>query len=285
MPELIENLRGWLTDKGPGILWPAAGALLIFLVGRIVARIIRAIVQRVMGKAKAAPILVSFVGQLTYIGLMIFVIVAALSHLGVKVTSFIAVLGAAALAIGFALQGSLSNFAAGILLVIFRPFRIGHFIQGGGETGTVEEITLFTTQIVTPDNRTVIIPNAKLTGDNVINYSAKGTRRVDLVVGIAYEADVQKAKEVIGDELAKDERILADPAPTVGVVELADSSVNLVVRPWTSADDYWDVYFDTLEVVKRRLDAEGITIPFPQRDVHVYEHGEAGSSDTKGALA
>jgi len=171
------------------------------------------------------------------------------------------------------------------LLVIFRPFKIGHFIQGAGETGTVEEITLFTTQIVTPDNKSIIIPNARLTGDNVVNYSVKGTRRVDLEVGIAYEADVTKAKEVIQDALAKDERILADPPPTVAVVGLADSSVNLVVRPWTNTETYWDVYFDTLESVKRRLDAEGIAIPFPQQDVHLYQHGKAGTADKGGGPA
>ena len=274
MPEgLMEKVNAWLGDQGPDILWGVIAALLIFFVGRFVARVIRKIVQRVMERAKAAPILVSFVGQMTYIVLMIFVAVAALSKLGVDTNNFVAVVGASALAIGFALQGSLANFAAGILLVIFRPFKIGDFIEGGGDKGTVEEITLFTTQLATPDNRTVIIPNAKITGDNVINYTAKGTRRVDMVVGIAYEADAAKAKAVIADELTKDERIMADPAPTVAVVDLADSSVNLVVRPWTSADEYWNVYFDTLESVKRRLDAEGITIPFPQQDVHIYQEG------------
>ncbi len=284
MPELIDGLREWALESGPGVLWSVVSALLIFLVGRIIAQIIRGVVRRVMTRAKAASILVSFVGQLTYVALMIFVLLAALSRLGVNLTSAVAVLGAGALAIGFALQGSLANFAAGILLVIFRPFKIGDFVQGAGESGTVEEITLFTTQIVTPDNRTVIVPNAHITGGNIVNYSAKGTRRVDLVVGIAYESDVAKAKEVIQDELARDQRILADPAPTVAVVDLADSSVNLVVRPWTNAQDYWAVYFDTLESVKRRLDLEGITIPFPQQDVHVYRHGEAASSATEGDL-
>ncbi|MHC4591153.1 MAG: mechanosensitive ion channel family protein, partial [Planctomycetota bacterium] len=236
MSELIEAVREWAAHQGPNVIWSVVSAILIFLVGRVVAKVVRRIVQRVMERAKAATILVSFVGQLTYVGLMIFVIVAALSRLGVEATSFIAVLGATALAIGFALQGSLSNFAAGILLVIFRPFRIGHFIEGAGEAGTVEDIQLFTTKVVTPDNRTVIIPNAKLTGDNVINFSVKGTRRVDLVVGIDYVADVADARKAIEDVLAKDDRVLREPPPTVAVLDLADSSVNLAVRPWTNAD-------------------------------------------------
>jgi small conductance mechanosensitive channel len=278
MDKIIDSVKKWAQDSGPDMLWAIISALLIFLIGRIVAKVVRRIVMRIMERAKAEPILISFASQLTYVALMIFVILAALTRLGANLNSAVAVLGAGALAIGFALQGSLANFAAGILLVIFRPFTIGHFVDAGGEKGTVEEITLFTTRIITPDNRAVIIPNAKLTADNVINYSVKGTRRVDMVVGIAYESDVARAKEIILDELAKDERVLADPAPKVAVVDLADSSVNLVVRPWTRAETYWDVCFDTLESVKRRLDAEGITIPFPQRDVHIYQHGEAGSA-------
>ncbi|MHC4591797.1 MAG: mechanosensitive ion channel family protein [Planctomycetota bacterium] len=279
MSELMEPVKEWAAQQGPNVIWSVVSTILIFLVGRVVAKVVRRIVQRVMERAKAAPILVSFAGQLTYVGLMIFVVVAALSRLGVEATSFIAVLGATALAVGFALQGSLSNFAAGILLVIFRPFRIGHFIEGAGEKGTVEDIQLFTTRIVTPDNRTVIIPNAKLTGDNVVNYSARGTRRVDLVVGIDYGADVAEARKAIEDVLAKDDRVLREPPPTVAVLDLGDSSVNLAVRPWTNTDDYWDVYFDTLESVKKRLDAEGIGIPFPQRDVHLYRHQEAAPSN------
>jgi small conductance mechanosensitive channel len=271
---VVEAVKTWLADQGPGILWHVIAAVLIFFVGRIVARVVRKVVQRVMTRAEAAPVLVSFVGQLSYVALMIFVIIAALAKLGIPLNSFVAVVGASALAIGFALQGSLANFAAGIMLAVFRPVEIGDFVQAGGESGTVEDITLFTTQMATPDNRSVIIPNANITGGNIINYTKKGTRRVDLVVGIAYEADVAKAKEVIADELSKDERILPDPAPTIGVVELADSSVNLVVRPWTSAAEYWNVYFDTLESVKRRLDAEGVSIPFPQQDVHIYQEGQ-----------
>ncbi len=251
------------------------GAIVIFVVGSIVARIVRRIARGVMERRRAAPILVSFVSEMTYVLLMVFVILAALSRLGVQMTSAIAVLGAAGLAVGLALQGSLANFAAGILLVIFRPFGAGHFIEAAGISGTVEELGLFTTQVVTPDNRTVIIPNGQVTGGNIINYSTKGTRRVDLVVGISYSADIAKAKAAILDVLGKDERVLKEPATFIGVLELADSSVNLAVRPWTTAENYWGVHFDALEAIKNRLDAEGIGIPFPQRDVHLFREAAA----------
>ncbi|MBT8338761.1 MAG: mechanosensitive ion channel, partial [Desulfatitalea sp.] len=207
-----------------------------------------------------------------YIGLLAFVVLAALSQLGIQTTSFIAVLGAAGLAVGLALQGSLSNFAAGFLMILFRPFSVGDYIEGGGVTGTVEEIQIFTTTLVTPDNKTVIIPNAKIMGDNIINWTVKGTRRVDLVVGIGYGDDIDKARQVIADVLAKDARVRKDPPPQIAVSEMADSSVNFVVRPWVSASDYWAVSFGVTEQIKKAFDDEGISIPFPQRDVHVYQH-------------
>ena len=211
---------------------------------------------------------------MTYIALLVFVVLAALGQLGIQTTSFIAVIGAAGLAIGLALQGSLSNFAAGFLMIIFRPFKVGDYIEGAGVAGTVETIHIFTTQLLTPDNKTVIIPNASLTADNITNYSAKGTRRVDFVFGIGYGDDIDKAKKIMADILAKDERIFKDPVPKIALVELADSSVNFVVRPWVKVEDYWDVYFDTTENIKKSFDAEGISIPFPQHDVHVYQHKE-----------
>jgi len=225
-----------------------------------------------MEKKGVEHTLVSFVVHLTYIALLVFVVLAALGQLGIQTTSFIAVIGAAGLAIGLALQGSLSNFAAGFLMMIFRPFKVGDFIEGAGVSGTVEAIQIFTTQLKSPDNKTVIVPNASLTAGNITNYSTKATRRVDIVMGIGYEDDIDKAKKIMADVLAKDGRILKDPAPTIAVVELADSSVNFVVRPWVKAEDYWNVYFDTTENIKKSFDAEGITIPFPQRDVHVYQH-------------
>lgn len=275
----MEELLTTVQAKGVQFGLQLLAAVAIFVVGWIVAKIVARFVERLMRRAKSAPILVTFVRQLTYVGLTIVVILAALSHLGVKVTSFIALLGAAGLAVGLALQGSLANFAAGVLLMVFRPFRVGDFVEVSGESGTVEDITVFTTQIVTRDNRTVIIPNAAITGGNIVNYTVKGTRRVDLVIGVGYEADLKRTREVILDVLSQDERILEEPEPTVAVCELAGSSVNFAVRPWCRAEDYWPVHFGTQEAVKVRLDAEGINIPFPQQDVHLYRHGESGSGD------
>jgi small conductance mechanosensitive channel len=215
--------------------------------------------------------LVSFIVNLTYIVLMTFIIIAALGQLGVQTASFVAVLGAAGLAVGLALQGSLANFAAGVLMIIFKPFKVGDFIEAGGTSGVVEEIGIFTTELKSPDNKKVIIPNAKVTGDNIVNYTAKDKRRVDIIAGVSYEDDLDKVRKVLEEIITDDERILEDPSPTIGVLELADSSVNFVVRPWVKTADYWDVFFSTQEKIKKRFDAEGITIPFPQRDVHVYK--------------
>jgi len=216
--------------------------------------------------------LVSFVRNLSYIALLAFVVIAALNQLGIQTASFIAVIGAAGLAIGLALQGSLANFAAGVLMIIFKPFKVGDFIDGAGATGTVEKIEIFTTQLKTPDNKTIIVPNAKMTGDNITNFTAKGTRRVDLVFGISYGDDIDKARNIIQEIIDQDERTMKDPASMVVVSELADSSVNFTVRVWTSVDNYWSFYFDTIEKVKKQFDANGVSIPLPQRDVHVYDH-------------
>jgi small conductance mechanosensitive channel len=259
------------TEFGVNIL----AALAIFIIGRWVVKYLRKLILKVMQKRDVDPTLTKFVANLAYVALLAFVVIAALGMLGIQTTSFIAVLGAAGLAIGLALQGSLSNFAAGVLMIIFKPFKVGDFIEGAGANGVVEEIQIFTTQLKTPDNKTVIIPNAKITADNIVNYTIKGTRRADMVFGIGYEDDIDKARDIISEILSKDERILKDPAPQVAVSELADSSVNFVARPWVNADDYWGVVFDVTEAVKKRFDAEGIGIPFPQRDVHLYEHKAA----------
>jgi small conductance mechanosensitive channel len=247
-------------------------ALVILVIGRWIAKLIEKIVHKMMEKRQVDPTIISFASNLTYFALLAFVVLAALGQIGIQTTSFIAVLGAAGLAIGLALQGSLSNFAAGFLLIVFRPFKLGDLIEGAGVLGVVEKIQIFTTQLKTPDNKTIIIPNAKLTDDNIVNWSAKGTRRVDLVMGIGYGDDIDKAKQAIFSVLDEESRILKDPAPTVAVSELADSSVNFVVRPWVNSGDYWDVYFNLTENLKKRFDAEGISIPFPQRDIHVFEH-------------
>jgi len=193
--------------------------------------------------------------------------------MGVETTSFVAVLGAATLAIGFALQGSLSNFASGVMLIIFRPFKTGDFIEAGGATGTVEEVGVFATKIKTGDNKAVIAPNSSITSGNIINYSAKEMRRIDMVFGIGYGDDIKKAKEVLHSILDADARVLKDPAPTIGVLELADSSVHFACRPWVKTADYWGAYFEITEQVKLQFDAQGISIPFPQQDLHLHKVG------------
>jgi small conductance mechanosensitive channel len=251
------------------------GAIVVFIIGRWVSKFIANLIRKLMDKREVDPTITKFVGNLTYFALLTFVVLAALGLVGIQTTSFIAVLGAAGLAIGLALQGSLANFAAGFLLILFRPFKVGDFIDAAGVAGTVETIQIFTTRLATPDNKTIIIPNSKLTGDNIVNFSTKGTRRADMVFGIGYEDDIDKARNIIIDVLSNDKRVLKDPPLQVAVSELADSSVNFVARAWVNAGDYWGVVFDTTETVKKRFDAEGVSIPFPQRDVHVYEHKAA----------
>jgi len=250
-------------------------ALAIFIIGRWIAIMVRRGVRSMMEKSAADPIIIGFVASIAYIALLAFVVIAALGQLGIQTTSFIAILGAAGLAVGLALQGSLANFAAGFLMIIFRPFKVGDFIEGAGVAGVVEAIQIFTTTLRTGDNKTIIIPNAKLAGDNITNYSAKETRRVDMTVGVAYDADLSKVKNVLTDIISNESRIHADPAPQVAVAELADSSVNFVVRVWTDTADYWGVKFDITETIKNRFDEEGIGIPFPQRDIHIVSGGAA----------
>jgi small conductance mechanosensitive channel len=266
--QLVAKGYELLTVFGVKIL----AALAVFIIGRWVVKYMRRLTIRIMEKREVDPTLTKFVTNLIYVALLTFVIVAALGMLGIQTTSFIAVLGAAGLAIGLALQGSLSNFAAGVLMIIFRPFKVGDLIEAAGVTGVVEEIQIFTTQLLTPDNKTIIIPNAQITSDTITNYTTKGTRRADMVIGIGYEDDIDKARAIISDVLSQDERILKEPATQIAVSELADSSVNFTVRPWVKAQDYWGVIFDATETIKKRFDAEEISIPYPQRDVHVYEH-------------
>jgi small conductance mechanosensitive channel len=269
--QILERVWELVTIYGLKVI----AAIAIFVIGRWVAKAVAGMIRKMMRNAEVDQTLRRFVANMAYIALLAFVVLAALGQLGIQTTSFIAILGAAGLAVGLALQGSLSNFAAGFLMILFRPIRVGDFIEGAGTAGTVEEIAIFTTTLVTPDNKTVIIPNAALTGGNIVNWTVKGTRRVDMVMGIGYTDDIDKAKQIMADILAKDPRVLKDPAPAIAVSELADSSVNFVVRPWVKASDYWGVHNDTHEAVKKAFDAQGISIPFPQRDVHVYQHAVA----------
>ena len=272
MEEMLDKIYQLLTVYG----LKALAAVAIFIIGRWVAKGVRKLVERLMNKSKVDPTLITFTSNMTYIGLLAFVVIAALGQLGIQTTSFIAILGAAGLAVGLALQGSLSNFAAGFLLIIFRPFKVGDLVEAAGVFGVVEAIQIFTTQLKTPDNKTVIVPNAKLTDDNIVNWTVKGTRRVDMVFGIGYEDDIDKARSLMADIIAEDTRILKTPEPQISVSELADSSVNFVVRPWVKVEDYWGVFFDLTEKIKKAFDANDISIPFPQRDVHVYQHGGGG---------
>jgi small conductance mechanosensitive channel len=244
-------------------------ALAIFYLGRIVVAGVIGFVRRVLHSRGMDDILVDFLAAILRWALLLFVIIAALSQLGINTNSLVAVLGAAGLAIGLSLQSSLSNFAAGVMLIIFRPFTKGDFVEAGGASGIIDKISIFTTTLTTPDNKEVIVPNGAIIGSNITNYSARPTRRVDMVFGVSYDDDIRKAKQLLQDILAADERILKDPAPVVAVGALAESSVNFLVRPWAKTADYWAVYWDTTEAVKTRFDEAGISIPYPQVDVHM----------------
>jgi small conductance mechanosensitive channel len=244
------------------------GAIIILVAGWIAAVLAKKFVKRLLLKTKTDESVISFVGHLTYFLILTFAVLAALAKFGVQTASFIAVLGAAGLAIGLALQSTLANFAAGVLILILRPFKVGDYIEGAGVDGTVKEIDLFTTVLATIDNIKILVPNGKLFGDVIKNISGYDSRRIDLVVGIGYGSPIQKAAEILGTLIKEDDRILHDPPPQVAVSELADSSVNLVFRPWVRKDDYWDVRFDLVRKIKESFDRNGIEIPFPQLMVH-----------------
>jgi small conductance mechanosensitive channel len=233
-------------------------ALLIFYVGRMAIALIVRGLRKLMQKQDVDKTLETFVCNLVRMALLVVVIIAAIGALGIQTTSFIAIFGAAGLAIGLALQGSLSNFAAGVLIVLFRPYRVGNYIEGAGISGTVEQVQILTTILITPDNKEVIVPNSQIMNSIITNYSANDTRRVDMVVGVSYDDDIDKVRSTIEDLVAADDRILDEPACTIAVSALADSSVNFVVRPWVKSGDYWGVMFDMTEAIKKRFDEEGV---------------------------
>jgi small conductance mechanosensitive channel len=246
-------------------------AALVFFVGRIIARALERFAGRLFERANMDRSLSNFLCDLIYALLLMIVIIAAFERLGVKTTAAIAVLGAAGLAIGLALQGSLGNFAPGVMLIFFKPYAVGDVVTVAGSTGTVESIQIFTTVLLTADNQKIIIPNGQITSDSITNITALETRRVDLVFGIGYGDDIVKARGIIESVINADERILKDPAPVIAVNELGDNSVNFVVRPWCKTSDYWAVRWSVIEQVKIAFDANGISIPFPQRDVHIHQ--------------
>ncbi len=246
-------------------------ALVIFYVGRMVTNVLAGGLRRVLDRQQVDKTLTTFIFNLVRITLLVFVVIAAIGALGVQTTSLIAVLGAAGLAVGLALQGSLSNFAAGVLIVLFRPYKVGDWIEAAGIAGTVLELQILTTVLKTGDNKRVIVPNSQIMSSIITNYSAHDTRRIDLVVGVGYGDDLDKVRRTIEDVVGADERVLEDPPCQVAVSELADSSVNFVVRPWVATTDYWPVRFALTEAIKKRFDEEGISIPFPQRDLHIHQ--------------
>ena len=269
----LEALLETLTEVSMTWGLSVVGAIVVLIVGRIVAGWFRSTVRRVLQKSNVDETLAPFLSSLVYYMIIAFVIIAVLGLFGVPTASFIAVLGAAGLAIGFALQGTLGNFAAGVMLLVFRPFRIGDYIDAGGAAGTVSEISIFTTTLNTPDNVRITIPNSAVSGQTIKNFSANDTRRNDMVFGISYGDDIGRAMQLIQEALEQDERVLKDPAPVIAVGELADSSVNILVRPWCAKEDYWGLRFDMTRGLKEKLEAAGCSIPFPQTDVHFFPQG------------
>jgi len=244
------------------------GAIAIFVIGKWVAKKLSGLIKKLMERGEIDPTLSAFIASIIDILLMVVVVLAAIKNLGIDTTSFIAILGAAGLAIGLALQGTFGNIGSGVILILFRPFEVGNFVSVGGESGTVEAITLFNTTLLTPDNKVILIPNSAVASGNITNFSKKEERRVDFVFGIGYDDDLKLAKATLREIIDADARILKDPASFIGVGELADSSVNFTVRVWVKASDYWGVHFDTIEKVKLTFDEKGISIPYPQMDIH-----------------
>jgi len=246
-------------------------ALIIFYVGRIVAKMLVKGIHKIMRAQEVDQILETFVCNLAYWMVMVFVIIAAISQIGVQTTSLIAVMGAAGLAIGLALQGSLSNFAAGVLIVVFRPYRMGDFVEVAGISGSVVQVQILSTILKTGDNKQIVVPNAQIMNSIITNYSANNTRRVDMIIGVSYDDNLDKVRDTLRELVNADSRIMQDPECLIAVAELADSSVNFFVRPWVASSDYWAVKFDLTESIKKRFDQDGISFPFPQRDVHLYK--------------
>lgn len=276
----INGASDWLVKNQDLLIQYAVNivaAIVILIIGSIVARVVGNALNRVMKLRGIDATVADFLSAIVRYGVLAFTFIAVLGRVGVQTTSVIAVLGAAGLAVGLALQGSLSNFAAGVLLVIFRPLRVGEYVDLGGVAGTVDQVQIFSTTLRTADNKTIVVPNGKIIAGNIINYSREPNRRVDIVVGVAYNADIDVVKKVLGDVIAADKRIMHAKGVTVRLNEMAPSSLNFVTRSWTTNAEYWNVYFDLMENFKRALDAHNIGIPFPQMDVHLYRTEDASA--------
>ncbi|MEE8365588.1 MAG: mechanosensitive ion channel domain-containing protein [Gammaproteobacteria bacterium] len=267
----MDNISAWFSQNALDWGIKIALALAIFIIGKFFAKLIANLLEKAMQRSGTDAMLVKFLGNIAYVILLVAVVLAAVDALGVNIISLMAILGAAGLAVGLALKDSLSNIAAGVMIIIFRPFKIGDYITAGGSSGTVDEIGLFCTLMHTGDNQRVIVPNSTILSGTIVNTSALPTRRVELVFGIGYDDNIGHARDIIMAILKTDERVLEDPAPTVVVSELAASSVNLSVRPWANAEDRWALHTDLLERIKLALDEAGISIPYPQQDVHLHE--------------
>lgn len=280
---VVDGINGagdWLVKNQDLLIQYAVNivaAIVILIIGSIVARVVGNALNRVMKLRGIDATVADFLSAIVRYGVLAFTFIAVLGRVGVQTTSVIAVLGAAGLAVGLALQGSLSNFAAGVLLVIFRPLRVGEYVDMGGVAGTVDQVQIFSTTLRTADNKTIVVPNGKIIAGNIINYSREPNRRVDIVVGVAYNADIDVVKKVLGDVIAADKRIMHAKGVTVRLNEMAPSSLNFVTRSWTTNAEYWNVYFDLMENFKRALDAHNIGIPFPQMDVHLYRTEDASA--------
>lgn len=261
MEKYLELGESFLLKYGPKVL----SALLILIIGLFIINIITKLAKKVMKKSHVDETLQKFLGNLLSWALKILLLVTVITQLGVETTSFAAIIASAGLAVGLALQGSLANFAGGVLIMIFKPFKLGDLIEAQGEIGVVKEIEIFTTKLTGLSNKEIIIPNASLSNGNIVNYTTEGTRRVDLVIGVSYDADIKETKSVLMNVLTSNDKVLKDPAPTVNVSELADSSVNFAVRPWCKSEHYWDVYFEATENIKEALDKAGIEIPYPHQ--------------------
>jgi len=268
--DIAELINVYIIPWGINI----AFALIIFFVGKLVVKGVISIARKLLEKSGTDGILIDFICAISNAVLMLFIAIAALDQLGVDTTSLVALIGAAGLAIGLSLQDSLKNFASGVMLIMFRPFKDGDFVEAGGTAGVVEKINIFNTVMRTGDNREVIVPNGAIYGGTITNFSARDTRRIDMVFGIGYGDDIRKAKEIMQQIISADERVLAEPEPLIAVAELADSSVNFNVRPWVNSGDYWPVRFDLTEKIKIAFDDNGISIPYPQMDLHMIKQDD-----------